>query len=107
MPANAGCWPREYRIPALSFRGTPTGIDVERVVATRIAPVMDAGVAGRNGGQIGAGLMTAPLGCFEAASAAYHERYPTASPRADHERPMSRAAEPPNTERRHHGGVKP
>jgi Protein of unknown function (DUF1116) len=76
-----------YRIPALSFRGTPTGIDVERVVATRIAPVMDAGVAGRNGGQIGAGLMTAPLGCFEAASAAYHERYPAAAPRADHERP--------------------
>jgi hypothetical protein len=66
-----------YRIPALSFRGVPTGIDVLRVVQTGIAPVMDVGVAGRNGGQIGAGLMTAPLACFEAAAAAYGERYGT------------------------------
>jgi len=65
-----------YRIPALSFRGTPTGIDVERVVASGIAPLMDVGVAGRNGGQIGAGLMTAPMGCFRAAATGYRERYP-------------------------------
>ena len=65
-----------YRIPALSFRGTPTGIDVERVVSTGIAPLMDVGVAGRNGGQIGAGLMTAPMACFETAAAAFRERYP-------------------------------
>jgi Protein of unknown function (DUF1116) len=64
-----------YRIPALSFRGTPTGIDIERVVETGIRPLMDIGVAGRSGGQIGAGLMTAPMGCFEAALAAYRERY--------------------------------
>jgi hypothetical protein len=59
-----------FRIPALSFRGTPTGIDVERVVASGIAPLMDVGVAGRGGGQIGAGLMTAPMACFEAAASA-------------------------------------
>jgi hypothetical protein len=64
-----------YRIPALGFRGVPTGIDVERVVETGIRPVMDVGVAGRSGGQIGAGLMRAPLGCFEAAARAYGERY--------------------------------
>ena len=64
-----------YRIPALSFRGTPTGIDVMRVVATGVRPVMDIGVAGRDGGQIGAGLMTAPSACFEAAAKAYAERY--------------------------------
>lgn len=69
-----------YRIPALGFRGTPVGIDVERVVSTGICPLMDIGVAGRNGGQIGAGLMTAPMGCFEAALAAYHERYSRARP---------------------------
>jgi hypothetical protein len=62
-----------YRIPALSFRGTPTGIDAERVAATGIAPLMDVGIAGRAGGQIGAGLMTAPLGCFEAAAAVLEE----------------------------------
>ena len=67
-----------YRIPALSFRGTPTGIDAERVAATGIAPLMDVGIAGRAGGQIGAGLMTAPLGCFEAAAAVLEE---SATPR--------------------------
>ena len=65
-----------YKIPALSFRGTPIGIDVCRVVESGVLPVMDIGVAGRSGGQIGAGLMTAPIACFEAAAAAYAERYP-------------------------------
>lgn len=64
-----------YRIPALAFRGVPTGIDVARVVATGIRPVMDVGVAGRDGGQIGAGLMRAPLACFEVAAEAYAARY--------------------------------
>ena len=64
-----------YRIPALSFRGTPAGIDVHRVVATGIRPVMDVGVAGRDGGQIGAGLMRAPMGCFEVAAEAFAARY--------------------------------
>jgi hypothetical protein len=66
-----------YRIPALGFRGTPTGIDVARVVASGIRPVMDVGVAGRGGGQIGAGLMTAPIACFEAAARAFADRYGT------------------------------
>jgi hypothetical protein len=65
-----------YRIPALSFRGTPIGIDVTRVVETGVLPVMDIGVAGRDGGQIGAGLMTAPIECFHAAASAYAELYP-------------------------------
>jgi hypothetical protein len=64
-----------YRIPALSFRGTPAGIDVHRVVATGTLPVMDVGVAGRGGGQIGAGLMRAPMGCFEVAADAFAARY--------------------------------
>ena len=66
-----------YRIPALSFRGTPTGIDAERVAATGIAPLMDVGIAGRAGGQIGAGMMTAPLGCFEAAAATLDQQAQT------------------------------
>ena len=64
-----------YKIPALAFRGTPVGIDVCRVVESGVLPVMDIGVAGRDGGQIGAGLMTAPSACFEAAAKAYAERY--------------------------------
>ncbi len=55
-----------FRIPALDFRGTPVGIDVRRVVATGITPVIDTGIAHQEAGigQIGAGLSTAPLECF-------------------------------------------
>jgi hypothetical protein len=63
-----------YRIPALRFRGVPVGIDVDRVVETGIRPVMDIGIAGRAGGQIGAGLLRAPLACFTAAKATLDER---------------------------------
>lgn len=59
-----------YRIPSLGFRGVPTGIDVERVGQTRTRPIMDVGVAGRDGGQIGAGVFRAPLSCFDDAAAA-------------------------------------
>jgi hypothetical protein len=69
-----------FKIPYLGFRGTPTGIDVHRVVATGTVPVMDIGVAGRTGGQIGAGVLRAPLGCFEAAADAYARAYPSEAP---------------------------
>ena len=66
-----------FKIPYLAYRGTPTGIDIFKVLAHRISPVMDVGVAGSNGGQIGAGIMRAPLRCFEAAAEAYTRTYPT------------------------------
>ena len=65
----------EFKIPYFGFRGTPVGIDVHKVVATGITPVMDVGVPGRAGGQIGAGILRAPLACFESAAAAYAGRY--------------------------------
>ncbi len=65
----------ELKIPYFGFRGIPVGIDVHKVVATGITPVMDIGVAGRGGGQIGAGVLRAPLDCFSAAVQAYHETY--------------------------------
>jgi Protein of unknown function (DUF1116) len=59
----------EYAIPALGFVGTPTGIDVRRVVESGVAPVINTGIAHREPGigQIGAGIARAPLGCFAAA----------------------------------------
>ena len=65
----------DYKIPYLGYRGTPTGIDIHRVVETGVLPAMDIGIAGRDGGQIGAGTVRAPIECFEAAVAAYEERY--------------------------------
>ncbi|GAA0556911.1 DUF1116 domain-containing protein [Actinomadura livida] len=54
------------QIPLLSFRGTPAGIDVTRVVRTGILPVIDTGIAGREAGtgQVGAGLVEPPPGVF-------------------------------------------
>lgn len=60
----------DLKIPFFSFRGTPVGIDVHRVVRTGIAPLMDVGIAGRAGGQIGAGSFRAPLEPFVEASRA-------------------------------------
>ena len=65
----------DFRIPFLGYRGTPTGIDVLKVVETGVTPIMDIGIAGRNGGQIGAGLVRAHIGCFERAAAAYKGHY--------------------------------
>jgi hypothetical protein len=59
----------KWGIPALEFGGTPTGIDVRRVVETRIAPAINTGIAHRlpGVGQVGAGIARAPLACFEKA----------------------------------------
>jgi hypothetical protein len=65
----------DYLIPALGYRGTPTGIDIFKVLESRVLPVMDVGIAGRNGGQIGAGVVRAPLACFERAAEAYRLQY--------------------------------
>lgn len=64
-----------YLIPPLGFRGSPTGIDIFKVLETGTLPVLDIGIAGRDGGQIGAGVVRPPLECFEAAAEAYRRRY--------------------------------
>lgn len=58
-----------FAIPILDFRGSPTGIDVTRVVRTGILPQINTGMAGRDAGtgQVGAGLVTPPMECFTAA----------------------------------------
>ncbi|MDQ6774281.1 MAG: DUF1116 domain-containing protein [Candidatus Dormibacteraeota bacterium] len=58
-----------HQIPALDFRGSPTGIDVRRVVETGIRPLINTGIAHREAGvgQVGAGLVRAPLEPFLAA----------------------------------------
>jgi len=54
---------RMYQIPALDFRGTPTGIDVRKVVEQNRVPLIDTGVAHKDAGvgQVGAGLVSAPM----------------------------------------------
>jgi hypothetical protein len=66
-----------FTIPALDFRGTPTGIDLRKVVETGITPRINTGIAHRLAGvgQVGAGLVRPPMAIFEAALVAYAERY--------------------------------
>ncbi len=58
-----------FQIPSLDFRGTPTGIDVRKVVAKNILPFIDTGVAHKEPGvgQIGAGVLNAPVEPFQRA----------------------------------------
>ena len=65
----------DFLIPYFGFRGSPVGIDINKVVATGIVPVIDGGLAGKDGGQIGAGILRAPLECFAVAAEAFQARY--------------------------------
>ncbi|MDR3316050.1 MAG: DUF1116 domain-containing protein [Coriobacteriales bacterium] len=58
-----------YSIPMLDFRGSPTGIDIRKVIETGILPQINTGIAHREAGigQVGAGLVTPPWECFSEA----------------------------------------
>ena len=58
-----------YQIPYLNFRGTPTGIDVRKVIERNLTPFIDTGVAHKNPGvgQVGAGVLSAPMTPFKEA----------------------------------------
>jgi hypothetical protein len=66
-----------FTMPALDFRGTPTGIDLRKVVESGITPRINTGIAHRNAGvgQVGAGLVRPPMKIFEDAWTAFRERY--------------------------------
>ncbi len=55
-----------FTIPSLNFRGTPVGIDVRKVMRTGITPRLNTGIAHKEPGigMVGAGLVSAPKGCF-------------------------------------------
>jgi hypothetical protein len=56
----------EWTIAAMDFAGVPTGIDVRLVVETGIVPLINTGIAHKEPGvgQVGAGVVKAPMGCF-------------------------------------------
>jgi hypothetical protein len=68
---------KAFTIPALDFQGTPTGIDVRKVVEKGITPRVNTGVAHKDAGvgQVGAGLVRPPMALFEAALVAFAEKY--------------------------------
>jgi hypothetical protein len=66
-----------FTMPSLDFRGTPTGIDLRKVVELGITPRINTGIAHKNAGvgQVGAGLVRPPLVIFEQALLAFAEKY--------------------------------
>ena len=66
-----------FSIPILDFRGSPTGIDIRKVVETGILPQINTGIAHREAGigQVGAGLVNPPWECFRSALLAYAAKY--------------------------------
>jgi hypothetical protein len=68
---------KAFTIPQLDFRGTPTGIDIRKVVETGITPRVNTGIAHKNAGvgQVGAGLVRPPLAIFEEALLAFADHY--------------------------------
>ncbi len=68
---------KHFTIPYLDFRGTPTGIDIRKVVEKQITPRVNTGVAHKDPGvgQVGAGVVSAPMSVFEEALVAFADRY--------------------------------
>lgn len=62
-----------WTIPTWDFKGACLGIDIRKVVATGITPLINTGIAHKKAGigQVGAGTVRAPLACFEKALEAY------------------------------------
>jgi hypothetical protein len=68
---------KHFTIPPLDFRGTPTGIDIRKVVELGITPRVNTGIAHREPGigQVGAGLVRPPMKIFRDAIVAYAKKY--------------------------------
>lgn len=66
-----------FQIPVLDFRGSPTGIDIRKVVETGVLPQINTGIAHKEAGigQVGAGLVNPPWQCFRDAILAFSEQY--------------------------------
>jgi Protein of unknown function (DUF1116) len=95
QPSEAGAFTRamaeiavganqEWAIPSMDYTGVPTGIDIRLVVDTGLAPTINTGIAHRlpGVGQVGAGMVKAPLGCFEDALVAFAAKLGVAGPGA-------------------------
>ncbi len=64
-------------MPNMDFAGVPAGIDIRKVVATGILPVINTGVAHREPGigQVGAGIVNPPMRIMQDALRAFAEKY--------------------------------
>ncbi len=68
---------KNLKIPTMNFKGTPTGIDIVKVLKTGIQPTITTGMAHKDPGigQVGAGIVKAPLECFVKAARYFKEKH--------------------------------
>ena len=66
----------EWTIPSMDYLGVPTGIDIRLVLETGLTPTINTGIAHKEPGvgQVGAGVVRAPMACFEQALLAFADR---------------------------------
>ena len=64
-----------FAIPALNGRGSPMGIDMRKVLSSRIVPIINTAIAHKEGGQIGVGNAKVPMEAFKKALVAFNEEY--------------------------------
>lgn len=68
---------KNFIIPFLDFQGTPTGVDIRKVVRAGITPTINTGIAHKEAGigQVGAGMISFPLEIFKQALKSYAQKY--------------------------------
>src|SRR6185503_4359817 len=76
---------QKFSLPTMDSANTPLGIDLRRVVETRIVPFITTGVLHETSptvGQIGTGVARAPIAVFDQAliALAHHWRLPVEVP---------------------------
>ncbi|MFZ2780529.1 MAG: DUF1116 domain-containing protein, partial [Rectinemataceae bacterium] len=71
---------KSFGIPYLDFDGTPTGIDIRKVVDLGIQPKINTGIAHKKPGFgiAGAGIAEIPMECFVKALKAFRDTIPGA-----------------------------
>jgi hypothetical protein len=66
----------DYVIPYMNYQGTPTAIDLRKVIRSGVLPILNTGIAHKRPGvgQIGAGIFRAPMKCFQGAESAWRSK---------------------------------
>lgn len=67
----------EWTLATMEMTGVPTAIDIRKVLQTGLKPVINTAITNKRPGrgQIGAGVVHAPLACFEKAVLAYADKH--------------------------------
>ncbi|MCE1246895.1 MAG: DUF1116 domain-containing protein [Firmicutes bacterium] len=68
---------RDYQMPPMDFLGAPVGVDIRKTAESGITPIINTGIAHKDPGvgQVGAGILFAPVEMFENALKAFAEKY--------------------------------